>query len=72
MAGCSVWNKRGTIGGSLVLLDGAEMTHTVNTGSTEQYKIDLVIGGDGYAAWRASTAAARTDGERPWRRRLGW
>jgi hypothetical protein len=48
--GLLVWNKRGTIGGSLVLLDGAEMTHTVNTGSTEQYKIDLVIGGDGYIA----------------------
>ncbi|NLC82486.1 MAG: hypothetical protein GX748_15010, partial [Lentisphaerae bacterium] len=48
--GMLVWNKRGTIGGNLVLLEGAEMTHTVNTGSTEQYKIDLVIGGDGYIA----------------------
>lgn len=43
----TTWDVPGTIGGDLVLLDGAVLTHTGN-GTTQKYAIDLAIGGGGY------------------------
>ena len=53
------WDVPGTIGGNLVLLPGATLTHTANT-SAETYKIDLSVAGSGYVAEGAKiTATAR-------------
>ena len=52
--GALVWNQPGVIGGNLVLLDGATMTHDANGVSDEKNKIDLVVHGNGYIAEGAS------------------
>ena len=43
--GTIVWNKPGTVGGNLVLLSGAKLTHANNT-TTEANKIDLEVAGN--------------------------
>ncbi len=50
------WDVPGVIGGNLVLLPGATLTHTANT-SAETYKIDLSVGGSGYVAEGAQITA---------------
>ena len=51
------WDAPGTIGGNLVLLPGATLTHTANT-TKETYKIDLAVGGSGYVAEGAKITAS--------------
>jgi hypothetical protein len=53
------WDVPGVIGGNLVLLPGATLTHSANS-TKETYKIDLSVGGSGYVAEGAKiTASAR-------------
>jgi hypothetical protein len=51
------WDVPGAIGGNLVLLTGATLTHTANT-TKETYKIDLAVGGSGYIAEGAKITAS--------------
>ena len=46
------WNVPSTIGGRLVVLSGATVTHDANSeyGTTEEHKLDLTVAGDGYFA----------------------
>ena len=50
------WDAPGAVGGNLVLLPGATLTHTANT-TKETYKIDLTVGGSGYVAEGAKISA---------------
>ena len=47
------WNSPGAIGGNLVILAGAKLTHDVNA-KTQTNQLDLEIGGDGYVAAEAA------------------
>jgi hypothetical protein len=51
------WDAPGAIGGNLVLLPGATLTHTANS-TKETYKIDLAVGGSGYVAEGAKITAS--------------
>ena len=52
----ATWDAPGTIGGNLVLLPGATLTHSANA-SAEIYKLDLTVAGSGYVAAGASISA---------------
>ena len=51
------WNVPGTIGGNLVLLPGATLTHSANS-TKETYKLNLSVGGSGYVAAGANITAS--------------
>ena len=52
----ATWDAPGAIGGNLVILPGATLTHSANA-STEIYKLDLTVAGSGYVAAGASISA---------------